>query len=52
MTLAENEYFVMGDNRANSFDSRYDSVGDVNIKNIDGKIFLRLGSIGKFELVK
>ena len=52
VTLAENEYFVLGDNRANSFDSRYDSVGDVNIKNIDGKIFLRLGSIGKFELVK
>jgi len=38
--LKENEYFVLGDNRASSYDSRY--WGPVNKELIIGKAFLRL----------
>lgn len=34
-------YFVMGDNRAESVDSRYSGVGCVSVEQIAGKIFFR-----------
>jgi len=37
--LGENEYFVLGDNRNGSSDSR--KWGTLPLKNIDGKVFLR-----------
>ncbi len=40
LTLGEDEYFVLGDNRNNSEDSRYSSVGIVNKDEIIGKIWL------------
>lgn len=39
ITLAENEYIVMGDNHENSIDSRYDTVGIIKKCDILGKIF-------------
>lgn len=40
--LEENEYFVLGDNRNNSEDSRFASIGTITREEIIGKAFLRL----------
>ncbi|MBH1942406.1 signal peptidase I [Mobilitalea sibirica] len=42
ITLEENEYFVLGDNRNNSEDSRFASLGNITKDEIIGKAFLRL----------
>ncbi|MBR1860994.1 MAG: signal peptidase I [Lachnospiraceae bacterium] len=42
ITLGENEYFVMGDNRNNSVDSRFDVIGNVNRSEIIGRAIFRL----------
>jgi signal peptidase I len=40
--LEENEYFVLGDNRNNSEDSRFASVGTIKKDEIVGEAFIRL----------
>lgn len=42
ITLKTDEFFVLGDNRENSDDSRTEWVGVVNLDDIDGKITHRL----------
>lgn len=42
ITLAEDEYFVMGDNCNNSEDSRVASVGNIKRENMIGKVQLKL----------
>ena len=42
ITLASNEYFVLGDNRNNSADSRYSDIGNVKRGQIVGKAWFRL----------
>ena len=42
IVLEENEYFVLGDNRNNSEDSRFANVGNVVKSDIIGKVLLRL----------
>ena len=41
ITLMEDEYFVLGDNRNSSEDSRYESVGFVSSEDILGRVWMR-----------
>ena len=50
--LKKDEYFVLGDNRNYSEDSRYSNIGNVNIKYIEGKAWLRVVPFSDFGLVK
>lgn len=53
--LEENEYFVLGDNRNNSEDSRFASIGTIKREEIIGKAFIRLNPfnfVSKLNLVK
>ena len=53
--LEENEYFVLGDNRNNSEDSRFASIGNIRRDEIIGKAFIRLkpfNFVNKLNLVK
>lgn len=52
VTLAENEYFLMGDNRNNSTDSRDPSVGNVTRGEIIGRAWLRIWPLNKFGFIK
>ncbi|MCR5420607.1 MAG: signal peptidase I [Lachnospiraceae bacterium] len=42
LTMGEDEYFVMGDNRVNSEDSRSANIGNVNRSMIVGKVWYHL----------
>ena len=46
--LGEDEYFVLGDNRNDSRDSRWADVGDINREDIIGKAAFRLSPLSKF----
>ena len=48
VTLGEDEYFVMGDNRNHSMDSRDPSVGNINKKDILGHAFVRIYPFDRF----
>ncbi|MBQ8147272.1 MAG: signal peptidase I [Lachnospiraceae bacterium] len=47
ITLGENEYFVLGDNRNNSQDSRYEEVGPIPREIIQGKTVFRMWPLNK-----
>lgn len=40
-TLADDSYFVLGDNQLNSFDSRYEEYGKVEKSQIEGKVLMK-----------
>ncbi len=52
ITLGEDEYFVMGDNRNNSTDSRDPSVGNIKRDRIIGRAWLRIWPFNKFGFIK
>lgn len=49
--IGEDEYFVLGDNRSISFDSRMEEVGLVNYENIGGKVIFRIWPLNQFGFV-
>jgi signal peptidase I len=55
ITLEENEYFVLGDNRNNSEDSRFASISNIRRDEIIGEAFIRMkpfNFINKLNLIK
>ena len=42
ITLAEDEYFVLGDNRNNSEDSRFEDVGNIKRSDLIGRAWVRI----------
>ena len=50
--LGPDEYFVLGDNRNNSTDSRFEAVGNVKGEDIVGRAWLRVYPFDSFGLVE
>ncbi len=50
--LGEDEYFVLGDNRNHSEDSRFDDVGNIERSEIIGRAFIRIWPFERFGLLK
>lgn len=50
--LSEDEYFVLGDNRNNSSDSRAPQVGTIHRSEIVGKAFVRIFPFNKIGILK
>lgn len=48
LLLGEDEYFVMGDNRNNSLDSRFDEVGNLKKEDLIGKVVFRVTPFDAF----
>ncbi|MEE1243432.1 MAG: signal peptidase I [Frisingicoccus sp.] len=52
VVLAADEYFVLGDNRNNSQDSRFASVGNIHRDDIIGRAWVRIWPLNKLTLLK
>lgn len=52
MTLAEDEYFVLGDNRNNSEDSRFANIGNIKEDYIIGKAWFVISPRDKLGLIQ
>lgn len=50
--LGEDEYFVLGDNRNNSEDSRSANIGNVKKEYIQGKAWFRFSSLGDMGFIR
>ena len=51
ITLGEDEYFLLGDNRDSSEDSRFSNIGNVTKEQILGKVWLRILPIIELEII-
>lgn len=52
ITLGEDEYFVLGDNRNNSQDSRFESVGNIKRSDLIGRAWVRIWPLNEISLLK
>ena len=52
VTLGDDEYFVLGDNRNNSEDSRYANIGNIKREYIIGKAWFVISTGDRFGLIK
>lgn len=52
VTLGDDEYFVLGDNRNNSSDSRDPSVGNIHRDTIIGKTWVRIWPLSEFGVLR
>ena len=52
IVLGEDEYFVLGDNRTVSKDSRMPDVGSIHRSRIVGRAWLRIWPFNRFGLLK
>ncbi|MBR1692394.1 MAG: signal peptidase I [Lachnospiraceae bacterium] len=50
--LGPNEYFVLGDNRNDSSDSRFEAVGNIRRSDIVGRAWMRIYPFSKFGILK
>jgi signal peptidase I len=50
--LGDDEYFVLGDNRNHSEDSRFEDVGNIKRSDIIGRAFIRIWPLNSFGLLK
>ena len=51
ITLGSDEYFLMGDNRKVSFDSRYEEVGPISRDLIEGRALIRIWPLDEFGTI-
>lgn len=52
LTLGEDEYFVLGDNRNNSQDSRAANVGTIHREDIIGRAWIRIWPFDEFGVIR
>lgn len=52
VTLGDDEYFVLGDNRNNSQDSRAANVGVIHRKDLLGRAWIRIWPLSEFGVIK
>lgn len=52
IVLGEDEYFVLGDNRNNSADSRSEVVGNIKRDNIIGRAWMRIWPFSRFGILE
>lgn len=52
ITVEKGKIFVMGDNRNHSSDSRVESIDQVDVRNVVGRVLIRVFPFNKFGVVK